>query len=342
MSSDDNLTCFTSYDNDWFAAVVGVRSAVAILSILCCIVVILLIVLFQKYNFFTQRLILYFTIATLSYSIVSAINVEGYKAYRDSTINGYCVFIGFLEQFTSWWFLLAVTCIVVDLFIKVIFNKMTDLRFEIAYIIITFVSPILIAWIPFVDVAYGPSGAWCWIRSTNSDCSFYLFGTILRFLLFYCPLYILLFVQLVLLVIVFIKLRRQHRSWAGKFDPDTLEMKRRMQKEVRPLITYPIVFLLANVFPLMNRIANVIQDEPILPLWFLVAIVFSIQGVIVMFAFALDPETRKKLTWRHIVAAFKNLVSRQGRIEEYDIHQDNLTEPEIENVVKDNDDSVSS
>ena len=324
-SADDNLTCFTRYDNDWFAAVVGVRSAVAILSILCCIVVILLIVLFQKYNFFTQRLILYFTIATLSYSIVCAINVEGYKAYRDSTIHSYCVFTGFLEQFASWWFVLAVACIITDLFIKVMFDKRTE-RFEIAYIIITFIFPVLVAAVPFINLTYGPAGAWCWIRSFNYDCSKYHLGAALRYILYYIPFYVLMSVLLVMLAIILIKLRAQQRSWAGKFDPQMLEMKHRMEKEVRPLIAYPIVFLVGNVLASVNRIVN----EPILATWFITAFVYALQGIIIMFAFFLDPETRKKLTWRHIVAAVKN--RRQGQIQEYDIPYNLfLREPEIEN-----------
>jgi hypothetical protein len=339
-TTTSNLTCFTSYDTDGFAAVIGIRVAISILSLVCCIIMVLLIFLFQKYQFFTQRLILYLCLATLAYSIVSIVNVEGYKAYRDPVIYSYCIFTGFLEQVIVWWVLLASTCIMVDVFVKVMFNKMTE-RLEIPYVIITFASPLTIAWLPFINLAYGPSGAWCWIRSVEYDCTFFLYGTLLRFIVYYGPLYILMAVLLVMLVIVLVKLTKQRKSWTGMFDPATLEAKKRMRKEVIPLLAYPIIFLVVNIPPLINRITNIaLPNEPVLPLWIISVFCFSLQGVIITFAFALDPETRKNLTPKHIAGAFKRLIDRKGEVQEYNIQvDDNSCEPEIEQstVIADND-----
>lgn len=329
-SSSDNQSCFTVYDNDGFLAVVCVRAVLAGISLLCCIGMIGLIVLFKKYMFFTQRLILYLAIATLTYSIVSALNVEGYKAYRNDSIRSYCVFTGFLEQVTSWWVLLAVTNIMTDLFVKVMFQKVTE-RFELVYVLVTFGVPILIAFIPFIQLSYGPSGAWCWIRGNQyTDCNSFLLGTLLQFILYYMPLYGLMIALLVMLIIVFVKLRKQRMSWTGNFEPAVLEMRKKMSKEVFPLISYPIIFLVLNIFPLILRITNAAHpNEPVLALWFLSAAVFSLQGAVITLAFALDPETRQHLTIAHITAAIKRLGTKESSVEEYQIDQGPTEEPEV-------------
>lgn len=274
---------------------------------------------------------MYLAIATIANSIVSAINVEGYKAYRNDSIRHYCVFTGFLEQVSSWWVLLAVTGIMMDLFVKVIFQKATE-RFEVIYISVIFGVPVAIALIPFAELAYGPSGAWCWIRGNEyTDCSTFLLGALLRFFLYYAPLYILMFILLILLIIIFIKLRKQRRSWTGNFDPIALEMKRKMSKEVFPLISYPVIFLLLNIPPLALRITNAVRpNEPVLALWFLSSIVFSLQGVVITIAFTLDPETRRDLTVMQLMGAFKRLV-RKEEIEEY-INEGPTEEPEVDSV----------
>lgn len=330
MNNSSDLSCFEIYDNNGFLAVVTLRSTISVISFFCCLCMIFFIIIFQKYLFFTQRLILYLSIATLGYSITSAINVEGYKAYRDSTVQGYCVFTGFLEQVITWWVLLSITCIMVDLFMKVMFNKMTE-WFEIGYLFIIFASPLFVAWIPFINLAYGSSGAWCWIRSKDyKDCSDFPFGTVLQFALYYVPLYLLMAILLVLLIIILVKLRKQQTSWAGKFDPKTLEMKKQMQKEVLPLIYYPIIYLVINIPPWITRITGAAQpNNPVLALWIISAIVFPLQGVIIMLAFVFDSETRKTLTLPKIAAALRRFFRREGNVDEYPLDTTHTEEPEI-------------
>ena len=331
-SSTVDLSCFTVYDNDGFVAVVAVRVALSIFSILCCLGMLLIIALFKKYLFFAQRLIAYLAIATLAYSVVSAINVEGYKAYRNDAIRGYCVFTGLLEQIVSWWVLLAISCIVFDLFVKIMLKRETE-RFEWVYIIVTLVTPLVTAWIPFINLAYGSSGAWCWIRGNNyDDCSLFTFGVVLRFVLYYGPFYLLMCGLLIALIIVFIQLRKQRRSWTGNFDPTVLTLKKKMSQEVFPLISYPIIFLVINIIPLILRIVNAVKsNEPIIALWFLSTIVFSLQGAVVMLAFALDPETRRNLAPMQLLGAIKRLVTREGKIDEYEMGDDSGGEPEVVN-----------
>jgi len=321
MSNDSDLSCFEQYDTTGFVVVVGLRATVGVISFFCCLAMILIFILFRKYRFFTQRLILYLAIATLAYSLVSAINVEGYKAYRDDSIHDYCVFAGFLEQVMGNWVPVAITCIMVDVFVRVVFEKQTE-RFEIVYILIIFVSPILYSWIPFIQVAYGPAGAWCWIRDVDFDCNNFPFGTALRFVMYWIPLYILMPILVVLLIIVIIILRKQQKQFTGNLNPESTELKKRMRKEVIPLLYYPIIFLLLNIPPFFNRIVNAFQSEPVLALWILSAISLPFQGVVITLAFALDPETRRKMTIPHILAATRHFFGKDIRMEEYPMNRD--------------------
>ena len=316
-NNSSDLSCFEKYDNRGFVAVVAIRATGGAISLVCCVAMILLIVLFKKYKFFTQRLILYLAIATLAYSVVSIINVEGFRSYRVESLRGYCVFAGFLEQLMSCWVPIAITCIVVDLFFKVVINRPTE-RLEIPYLLLTFASPLLYSWIPFIYLAYGQAGAWCWIRDKNyKDCSDFRFGTALRFTIFWVPLYLLMFLLVIMLVVVFVILRKRQREWVGNFDPDVKELKKRMQKEVLPLIAYPIIFLVLNIFPFVNRIANIVESDPILPLWILAALSIPFQGPVITIAFVIDPETRSLLTGRRLVGAVRNFWSDIGNVEEY-------------------------
>ncbi len=332
MSSSNNSTnCFDQYNTNGYVAVVAIRAVAGSISVVCCLAVIALIVLFKKYKFFTQRLILYLTISTLAYSLVSILNVAGYKAYTSTSLQNYCVFIGFLEQVMSCWIPMAITCIVVDLFVKVIINKATD-KLEILYGLIIFASPLTYSLIPFKDLAYGQAGAWCWIRDHDyDDCEKFDLGTALRFTLYWVPLVIIMVVLTVLLVVTVVFLRIKQQKWEGKFDPEVKLLRKRMRKEVIPLISYPIIFLALNIFPLANRIANIESSKPIIVLWLLAAISLPLQGLVITIAFVVDPETRSKLTLLQLAGAARNLCSSEGEITEYQIYnKDQDKEREIE------------
>ena len=327
-----DLSCFEQFNNDRYVAVVAIRAVAGVISIIGCLCTITLIFLLKKHVFFTQRLILYLAISTLAYSLLSVLNVQGYKAYESESLQGYCVFMGFLEQFVSWWIPLAITCIVVDLSYKVIFNRASE-RLEIPYLVFIFASPILSSWIPFIYLAYGQAGAWCWIRDTSyDDCSNRLdFGTVLKFVLYWVPVLLIMIFLTILLVVIAIILRRKRREWSGKFDPEAMELKKRMHKEVLPLISYPIIYLLLNVFPFINRIANIATTDTYFVLWLLAAVSLPLQGLVITIAFVADPETRSKLTYHHLIGTIRNISDGKGEVEEFHLDKsESSKEKEIE------------
>ena len=293
--NDSSSSCF-SYNNEGYKAVTILSSSVAAVSALACILVTIGIICSKKYLVFTQRLILYLSIAaTLN---ASAEILRLHRAFVDSNSdwqNRLCIASGFFEQVTGWWQLLAVSCITISVFVKVMCRGSPE-RAELLFPIVIFLFPISINWIPFIDSTYGAAGAWCWIRDVNSDCSVTKFGQYLRFALWYIPLYTILFLLVLSFFLILCKIRSERRKWQGRYDPDAAEQREKMRKEIWPLLWYPAFYIFLNLFPLANRLHGAFYPhDPILVLWILQAIFVPLQGGFVSVAYALDSDTIRRL-----------------------------------------------
>ena len=282
-------------------AVIGASSA--LVSFFACLIVIVLIFLLKKHLFFTQRLILYLTISALFWSVALVLRRVDYVTENSAT-RGFCIFSGFLDQTGSWSLLLAITCITVNLFINSVLNKRTD-KFEKLYIFTIFIFPLTFTWIPFINLAYGRSGAWCWIRNVDEDCNNFLFGTILQFALWWVPLYIILLVLIVLYIIIICTVQKSRRKWSGQYDAETDRLQKQLRKEIWPIFWYPVLYLLLNIFPLINRIYNLFVNQPSLALWILHALSVTLQGGFIAVAFTLDPGTLRRLSFTKLRAALR-------------------------------------
>ena len=313
----NNTSCIHLFDTVEYKAVTGIRAILSFISFFSILFIIALIVLFKKYTFFIQRLILYLCIAAASNALVGGINVIGTIAYTSSSLAGYCAFIGFMDQYTGWWILMAETVITIDVFVRVMFSKDTK-KVELVYCCLIFGFPILFNWIPFIHSAYGGGGPWCWIKYINDDCSPFLFGMVIQFVIWYVPLYLTMAILTILLVIVLVTLHRRKSRWTGTYDPSASGAQERMEKEAQPLVAYPLIFIVLNLILLINRLYNIANPgNPIAGLWFIGALSYPLQGAIIAMAYTLDPETRKKVRFTELKAAAKNF--RHSDVSEYPI-----------------------
>ena len=312
--SDDNgtsLSCFNIYDEPRFIAVAVLSVVLSIISCICLLAVIAIIVLFKKYVYFNQKLILYLCIASLLYSCSSVINVIPADVDTNPVSKGYCIVMGLLDQLVFWWLVLCVAVIMIDIFIRVVFKKDTQ-KYKIPYVIGILAPPIVFSWIPFIKLAYGPAGVSCWIRNTeygDLDCISFPLGTYLRFALYYVPFYVLMIGLSVLLFITLYVSRRKKRRWIGarNFGKEKIDMQKKIVSEIRPLVGYPIFIMVISIFPLILRIYEIFEpptdDIAYYILYMILIVVYRMIGVVVSLIFALDPETRKKLKWMEIRAA---------------------------------------
>ena len=317
--NDSNITndCLDKFRNDIFQAVAIVRAVSGGISVLASLLVILLIVLFKKYLFFTQRLILYLSIASMLNGL--AIALQGATYYPDNKhTDVYCSLSAFFEQTTHWSLLLAVASITLDIYLREV-HKVKKKR-DTVYILVIFLSPILFNWVPLLYNTYGHAGPWCWIVLTNRDCTTNHFGLALRYILWYVPLYIVILATIVIYVIVYVSIRIKIKKFKGKFDPNRKQIIKQRIAQILPLIYYPIIFLLLQIPPTMNRIAELFTENEQLPFWFLHAFFSPLQGGLICIVYALDPGTRDRLRQTSL-ATLMGYVKSNEKVTDYPVAQ---------------------
>ena len=316
-----NQSCFSEYEDPKYDAVLGLRSGLSFVSCVFIAAVILIIIVFKKYYFFTQKLILYLAISNMCYLLAAGFNLSGQVAYRNTIAHGYCIFIGFCEQLTIWWTLMATACIMFNLFVTAVFGKSTE-RFGICYIFFIFIFPVLFCWIPFIHLSYGPDNVICWIREFNlNDCTSFKFGMWLRFSLYYFPLFVLMSSLTVFYVPVLCIVKRKQTRWAGKYDPIAIATQKMIATEIRSLIYYPLIVVLVNVIPFVREVYTIVnnKDDVYFALCVASYVVYPFQGLLVTLAFVIDPETRNMLTLRNIYAALVRCCTTRNTIRHYPV-----------------------
>ena len=289
---------YSDKENKIIDAIIGITGAISCLS---CLFALFLVVLFQKYRTPTQRVILYLTTTVLLLSIVQMIHSTG----GDQANEIYCTITAFLDHYAGWMILMAITCLTFDLFVKVVFKWQTTIRMEVIYVLVIYISPVLHTWIPFIDNAYGIAGAWCWIKQYNDDCSLYVFGLVLQFVLYWLPVYVIGTLNLVAYIIARVKATKRFNYYGGKFNPQDRTNREILLKEVDQYKLYPIIFIIVNFFPLVTRIAEASKNHQLI---FILGILHSLcigfQGTLIALALALDKDTRRDLKCSRIKAAF--------------------------------------
>ena len=330
--SGSNGSCFDVYKDNYYIGVAVLSVVLSILSCICLLAVIAIIVLFKKYVCFNQRLILYLCIASLLYSCSTIINVTPADVDTNPASKGYCIVMGFVNHLLLWWRILCVAVIMIDIFIRVVFERDTQ-KYKIPYVIGILAPPIVVSWIPFIKLAYGPAGVFCWIRVREYkdrylECMTFHFGTYLRFSLFYAPFYFVMISLSVLLFITLYVARRKKRRWIGarNLGKERIDTQKKIVSEIRPLVGYPIAFIVVSVVPLILRIYEIFKPDDnnnfFYTLYVLLIMVYRLLGVVIALVFALDPETRNKLKLVEIRAAIRRWRGKEeGAIKEYFIDQ---------------------
>lgn len=298
----------------------SVGAAVGGVSALCCIFVLFVAVVFRKYRFSTQRIILYLMIAVLLYSLLQIFHL-GDSFYSQTA---YCVITGFLDQLISWFVIMAISCLTFDLLRKAIFLQLRTGKYEIVYVVLIFVFPIAFNWIPFIQHSYGLARAACWIKEVNEDCSKHIIGVAFRFALYWIPFYFILVGILVACIVVRAVVYRRKKAYKGKFNPSEQQFMEVLEKEIRHYQWYPVLFIIWNIFPVVVRTVEAANPgRPFYELRIAHVIFLGLQGALIAFAYALDYDTRKLLSKpRNIKAAFLSFFVKGRKIEEYNVIPD--------------------
>ncbi len=293
-SNQTNNTCFISPSTEMVLRMLYLGGGSV--SLIFCLAMFFITILFHKYRQTTQRVTLYLTISVSLLSIANILHGTRLGSIADD--NYYCVTVGFIDQITSWMVLLAVTCLTIDLFIKVVFLRSNTSAFEPAYCIIIFVFPFTFNWIPFVKHAYGLSGEQCWIKLYKPNtCEIDHYYLSLRFVLYWIPfLLVLLFVS-VTYVYILMRTRKQLKEYSGNYNPATSTTNQMLYTELRTYLIYPFIMLVSFVAAVTSRIVEVVDhSRPYFGLRLVHILAISLQGVAIAMVFALDYDTRKQLS----------------------------------------------
>lgn len=307
-STDPNNTECGIYDADKYTTVAIIAASTGTFSMLASIAVISVIVIFKKYNFFIQRLILYLCITAAINSASVMLRFSRISHTHDSpqpALEALCVTAAFLDQTTLWSFTIAFSCLTFNMLIAVLSNKSTK-HLEGVYIFLIFILPFMYNWIPFLNSSYGESGAWCWIKShdyyNKTSCPVDELGNILQFALWYVPHYLIVCIMLVAYLVIIVNLIRMSYHWRGLYNTEAVNTNREKMKElVLPLLFYPLGFFILNLVPLINRVYNT-EHDPSYPLWVLHATFSPLQGGYIALVYVLDKDTMHRLNLRELHA----------------------------------------
>ncbi|RDD39779.1 G-protein coupled receptor 1 [Trichoplax sp. H2] len=283
-----NYSCFLG-DESNCTNILLVKRILASLSIAGSFAMIFLIWLFKKYQFFAQRLLLYLSIACLINSItfLMADSVEPSPK---------CTFEAVMITISVWAILLWVILITFNLYWSAVAKKSTE-RFEIYYHLIGWGIPVVISVIPFSSNKYGPAGVWCWIENDPAW----------RFAIWYGPRFLIIFVLFLVYFYIFKYVRKQTSMWTGCHERE----RELMRENVKPLMAYPLVYLLLSIFPLVNRIQNTVQpDNASFTLYLLQIVSSSLKGAGNAIVFSMDKETFKHLNLADLRNAWSHRCSK--------------------------------
>ena len=290
------------------------------ISLLCCIFVIALMIIYKKYVFTIQRLILYLTVSTILNSIThileSALSSEGY-----------CTVIAFFNLYSAYCVLFSIDCFLVEMIYRVKYFRETG-AIEWLYIPAIFLTPLLVVWIPLLTGSFGRVNGICKIVTINSDtCELEIKGLIMHLVFWWIPLYLTFIVSALAYVYILWKLWRSKKRYTAVLELDRELMYQKTVSDINYLKWYPLIYGILNIIPVISSTVYHIKPATLkLPLYFFSIVVRGLQGGFIAIAATLDPKTRKRMKWRHIKAAFIENVLCRDSIEEYPIITSNYTD----------------
>ena len=285
--------CLTNSD-DWRCRVIFYCKAVsAISSLIGCLLALGLIIIYRKYRFFTQRLVMYLLMPSI---LVACLSLNPDISHStECQIVGFIFNIGVLSQ------RLLICCIVVHLLLL----TMSQNRFrylEIIFHVVVWVVSIIISCVPwFSGIHYGPAGVWCWIQNTSS------YESGLRLGCFYIWLIIGVALEIVVYFYIWFWLHKKLRTYEGN-DPRVIAKRNQYKKNMKPLLWYPLLDLVLTIPVSVNRAQNwIAPDNPIFPLFLIHSIVYPSWGLWNALLYLINKETLMEMKPRNIYAAIARM-----------------------------------
>lgn len=319
-NSTDNLSCLpTEYLTDQELKTIGVSGIVASsISITLCIIVILLMIVFKKYVFAIQRMIMYLNISILFNTLNQLLQRVAYNTIHE--FEAYCIGLAAFSQYSAYCILLSMICALFELILRIVFKK-EGRYIEIIYLLIIFVLPIGVSYIPYAFNAYGVVNTFCTV-TISRNCQSFTNGLILEAVLWWVPLYGTIVFALVSYPFFYYVIKRDRKRYSAIVETNRNQVAERALEEVGYFKYLPIMFIVLDLIPIATMIHGFVQPyKPIVVLWAMTAVVKGIQGGIVATVISLDPKTFKRLTVTQLRSAIKNNILMNSDIKDYPIQR---------------------
>ena len=268
--------------------------ATALTSLTACVAVIVIFCWQRMLNRFIHRLIVYLLAYSIFISVALALRLtSSLRAFVTSEPYGpFCVFSGFLAQYSGWTILLSQTVIVAHIGCLVVLVEVRCTRplghhylgitsafesegsrnakryavcLELVYALAPALIPLLFVWVPFTTDDYGPAGLWCWIRRIDEEsCELVVSGVIEQYTLWYGPLTVITLINTTVIIITIVTICKM--VYHFKKSGETPTGYKNTLKQVLPILAYPIIFQIQSWFALANRLYGLLSSSRFLPL----------------------------------------------------------------------------
>lgn len=233
------------------------------LSIAGSFFVIFVIWLFKMYRSYVQRLIL---ALAFSASLQSVSYLVG-NIYSHN-VNSVCLMQAFMMQYFLWSTLSWVISITVNMVFIV--REIEGEKYEYHFHLFSWLNPLVWALIPLILNKYGHAGIWCWVKKDFP---------MLRFGVWYLPLLIICVLLGMTYFWMYFYKKHLVRTSSTVYRIDRMEENKVYRNEVKPLIAYPLIYIILTVPIFIYRLYDALHpnEEPLFPL--LIAAVLSAPSV---------------------------------------------------------------
>ena len=266
------------------------------LSLIGFLVIAGLIIILKKYKSTTQRLILWLSVSGFFRSLVYLLPHP-----KKSQVT-YCRVKGFFDQYFNCTHLLWVLMITVNCLLIV--KRKPYQQYYKWYHVLVWIGSMVWSRIPFFSHSYGDAGIWCWIKPDTG----------LRFVMWYIPLFVLGFLMFLIYVYLLWFLIKFQKPLHNRSD-DERTAHRRMQKDLKSILAYPVFYIL---FYLPAFIFRIFQEthphvNPAYGLTIAITVFSPSLGVVYAVAFPLINKSLKEISFPLLKAGLLDLCSKIPR-----------------------------
>ena len=326
--ADNTSTCYNNFTTTE-RAMIGLAGAVtATLSVAVCLFAILINIVYKKYVITYQMLVLFLTICVLADNIAHITQGVSYEAAVKH--NRYCQALGFFNEYLPLCIVVALACIVLELYLYVLQKDTNRLKWRYATVI--FLLPASVSWIPFAFGKYGLTGTFCFITYYNEDCEHSYTGLILLATLWWLP-YIATIVVMgpMYFALLYRILQQQKRSYLAIMEPNKSTICPEMAREFSYLKWLPLFVFCTCILPIVSAVIGYSVGQSYVSISTISAIFLGLKGGVLVLLVTLDPNTCKVLNWNSFNAAWHQNILRRSAIKVYPVARVEINESILPN-----------